>query len=171
MPDPSLTQQILQEAEAPQGPLQIKPAAEGGYNPAIHGDYDPNADYALHPDTEVPQGPPDLEGVAAHLQHVPTSQANGTAPTDDSYAATATFNRFTGRFQTDDQGPGRHSDDAKSKRQMNAFFDVDTAANAHDGRSLRAERQQRRLTKEELKAFRSKAREKKETKRRAWLRD
>ena len=54
---------------------------------------------------------------------------------------------------------------------MNAFFDVDAAAHAHDGRSLRAERSARKLTKKELKMFKEKRREKKEEKRRAWLRD
>jgi hypothetical protein len=54
---------------------------------------------------------------------------------------------------------------------MNAFFDVDAAANSHDGRSLRAERSARKLTKKELKMFKEKRREKKEEKRRAWLRD
>ncbi len=54
---------------------------------------------------------------------------------------------------------------------MNAFFDVDAAANSHDGKSLRAERANKKLSKAELKAFKEKRREKKEEKRRAWLRD
>jgi hypothetical protein len=68
-------------------------------------------------------------------------------------------------------GPGRHSDDAKSRRQMNAFFDVDAAANSHDGRSLKAERSNKKPSKAELKAFKEKRRARKEEKRRAWLRD
>ena len=54
---------------------------------------------------------------------------------------------------------------------MNAFFDVDAAANQHDGRSLKAERQNQRLSKTELKAFKEKRRARKEEKRRAWLLD
>lgn len=54
---------------------------------------------------------------------------------------------------------------------MSAFFDVDAAANSHEGRSLKAERRGKSLTKKELKAFKDKRREKKEEKRRAWLRD
>ena len=54
---------------------------------------------------------------------------------------------------------------------MNAYFDVDAAANNHDGKSLKAERSGKKLTKKELKAFREKRRERKEEKRKAWLRD
>lgn len=67
--------------------------------------------------------------------------------------------------------PDYHNDENKSKRQMTAFFDVDAAANSHDGRSLKAERRGKTLSKKELKAFKEKRREKKEEKRRAWLRD
>jgi hypothetical protein len=54
---------------------------------------------------------------------------------------------------------------------MTAFFDVDAAANSHDGRSLKAERRGKALSKKELKAYKDRRREKKEEKRRAWLRD
>lgn len=137
----------------------LHPAVFGGYNPAVHGDYDPNADYA--------QAPPSPS--AAGLQYDP---ANPTAHlTPDGYAATATFNRFTGRFQAPTLTTENYNDEAKSKRQMNAFFDVDAASNGHDGRSLRAERAGKKLSKSEVKAFKDKRREKKEEKRRAWLRD
>ena len=126
----------------------------GGYNPAIHGDYDPNADYARQYEDQSEQD----------------HNAVGVDPTA-AYAATGTFNRFTGRWQADSINPENHNDENKSRRQMNAFFDVDTAANSHDGRSLRAERSSRKLTKAELKQFKEKRREKKEEKRRAWLRD
>lgn len=126
----------------------------GGYNPAIHGDYDPNADYAIEAQTEE-------------------EKAAATARLDSSsqYAATGFFNRFTGRWQAATLAPENFNDENKSKRQMSAFFDVDAAANSHDGRSLKAERQGKKLTKQEVKAFREKRREKKEEKRRAWLRD
>ncbi|KAJ5874720.1 uncharacterized protein N7529_003150 [Penicillium soppii] len=126
----------------------------GGYNPAIHGDYDPTADYARQYEDQSGQDP----------------NALGVDPTA-AYAATGTFNRFTGRWQADAINPENHNDENKSRRQMNAFFDVDAAANSHDGRSLRAERSSRKLTKAELKQFKEKRREKKEEKRRAWLRD
>ncbi|RMD40051.1 hypothetical protein DV735_g5068, partial [Chaetothyriales sp. CBS 134920] len=127
----------------------------GGYNPAIHGDYDPNADYArAHQATG--SGASGAEATAA-----------AAAAAAEAYAATGAFNRFTGRWQGADFTPDRFSDEAKSKRQMHAFFDVDAAANSHDGRSLRAERQQKKLSKKELKAFKEKRREKKEEKRRA----
>lgn len=140
----------------PLPPVDEKPVA-GGYNPAIHGDYDPNAWYA--------------KGDKADEDEYDAEAAVAGAYNADPYASTATFNRFTGSFQAGDAGPGRHSDEAKSKRQMNAFFDSEAAANSHDGRSLKAERTNKRLSKAELKAFKDKRRAKKEEKRRAWLRD
>lgn len=131
----------------------------GGYDPSIHGDYDPNADYAKVYETEASDGT--FAGTAA-----------ATNPTGaEAYAASASFNRFTGKWQRGDLNPEKFSDEQKSRRQMNAFFDVDAAANSHDGRSLRAERANKKLSKAELKAFKEKRREKKEEKRRAWLRD
>ncbi|KAI9166620.1 WW domain-containing protein [Paramyrothecium foliicola] len=146
--------EVTAQTNAPLPPDSEKPVA-GGYNPAIHGDYDPNAWYA--------QGYNEDEKAA--------DDGAASLDADGAYAATATFNRFTGQFQTADMGPGRHTDDAKSKRQMNAFFDVDAAANSHDGRSLKAERSNKKPSKSELKAFKEKRRARKEEKRRAWLRD
>lgn len=140
----------------PQPPAHEQPAA-GGYNPAIHGDYDPNAWYAKGAANEE-------EAAAAAAQ----SEQEAAA---DMYAATVAFNRYSGGFQTEDMGPGRHSDDAKARRQMNAYFDSEAASAAHDGRSLRAERQNKKPSKSEVKAFKEKRRAKKEEKRRAWLRD
>lgn len=137
-----------------------KPGAAGGYNPAIHGDYDPSADYAVLARSPSPQ------------PYTSASTTAGPPGTDPStYAASASFNRFTGRFQANTLNPENFNDENKSKRQMNAFFDVDAAANAHDGRSLRAERQAKKLSKQEVKAFRDKAKAKREERRRAWLRD
>ncbi|KAK1579479.1 uncharacterized protein LY79DRAFT_592869 [Colletotrichum navitas] len=134
-------------------PTNDRPPA-GGYNPAIHGDYDPNAWYAKGSTAE--------ENEANHAS---------SAAYAAEYGAVAQFNRFTGQFQTLDDGPDRHTDEAKSRRQMNAFFDVDAAANSHDGRSLKAERSGKKPSKAELKQFKEKRRARKEEKRRAWLRD
>jgi hypothetical protein len=142
-------------ASEPAPPTTEKPPA-GGYNPAIHGDYDPNAWYAQgNNDDEAEGGEYD---VAAGVL-------------DDPFVSAARFNRFTGQFQGEDAGPDRHNDEAKSRRQMNAYFDVDAAANSHDGRSLKAERSHKKPSKTELKAFKEKRRARKEEKRRAWLRD
>ncbi|KAI2642521.1 hypothetical protein GGS21DRAFT_175778 [Xylaria nigripes] len=124
----------------------------GGYNPAIHGDYDPNAWYAKNNQDDNEDEVPVMDTATA-------------------YAAIGSFNRFTGGWQGDEQGPDRHNDESKSRRQMNAFFDVDAAANAHNGRSLKAERAGKKPTKTELKQFKEKRRARKEEKRRAWLRD
>lgn len=135
----------------------------GGYNPAIHGSYDPNADYAK----EAQKQEEEEEAAAASA----FAAAAGLPDPNQDYAATAQFNRFTGRFQTSSINPENHNDENKSRRQLNAFFDVDAAANSHDGRSLKAERRGKNLSKKELKAYKEKRREKKEEKRRAWLRD
>lgn len=144
-----------QSQPAPSGaaePPKNERLPAGGYNPAIHGDYDPNAWYAKNSE----------ENASGQDQGVDTAAA---------YAAMGTFNRFTGRWQAAEQNPERYNDEAKSRRQMNAFFDVDAAANSHDGRSLKAERSGKKPTKAELKQFKEKRRAKKEEKRRAWLRD
>ena len=133
-----------------------------GYNPAIHGDYDPNAWYAQKYNTEDEHAT--AAAAAAAAAAVPSME-------DGAYGTTAAFNRATGQLQTEDMGPSRHGDEAKSRRQMNAFFDVDAAANADDGRSLKAERANKRISKSELKAFKERRRAKKEEKRRAWLKD
>lgn len=133
-------------------PPQAQERPYGGYDPAIHGDYDPNASYA-----QPTQQPASLNPSAANAEEV--------------YMATGTFNRFTGKWQAHDVTPELHNDENKSKRQMNAFFDVDAAANSHNGKSLKAERSGKKLSKQELKAFKEKRKEKKEEKRRAWLRD
>lgn len=129
----------------------------GGYNPAIHGDYDPTAPYAQQYEQQCHQ---DASAV----------NAPGMDPTAP-YVATGVFNRFTGRWQAASLAPENHNDENKARRQMRAFFDVDAAANSHDGRSLKAERSAKKLSRKELKMFKEKRREKKEEKRRAWLRD
>lgn len=144
-------------SDAPALPTAVKPGsgAAGGYNPAIHGDYDPNADYARQ---EEDDGDVDYDN--------PSS----TDP-NQAYGATGSFNRFTGKWQSSDMGPERHSDAEKAKRQMRAIFDVDAAANSHDGRSLKEERRNKKLSKDQVKAYNDKRRAKKEEKRRAWLKD
>jgi hypothetical protein len=124
----------------------------GGYDPSIHGDYDPTAPYA---------------------QEAQATEDGGANATDPGalYAATGAFNRFTGKWQAASLTPENFNDENKSKRQMSAFFDVDAAANSHNGKSLKAERSGKKLTKQELKAFKEKRKEKKEERRRAWLRD
>lgn len=132
-------------------PPSSRPA--GGYDPSIHGDYDPTAPYA---------------------QESQAAEGQATAQSDDPniiYTATGAFNRFTGKWQAAGLTPENFNDENKSRRQMNAFFDVDAAANSHDGKSLKAERSGKKLSKQEVKAFKDKRREKKEEKRRAWLRD
>ena len=78
---------------------------------------------------------------------------------------TGTFNRFTGEYQTADKSTERHNDYNKSGRQMGSYFDVDAAANAHDGRSLKDERRNEKLSKKQIKEMAEKRRAKKEKKR------
>ncbi|KAK9234392.1 hypothetical protein V1525DRAFT_413236 [Lipomyces kononenkoae] len=120
------------------------------------------------------------------------SKQKNKPSTEKGYAARGFFNRFTGKWQpyrspTDDNAaeddddfddskpPGEivpfqeFSDENKSRRQLNAYFDVDLAANMHDGRSLRTERQQQKLSKKQVQQFKKKKQEKKERNKRAWL--
>lgn len=126
----------------------------GGYNPAIHGDYNPNASYALEAKAQ------EERAIAA---------VTGPGVPGPDYAASGQFNRFTGRWQAAGINPDNFNDDAKSHRQLNAFYDVD--AYNHDGRSLKEERRAVKPNRAQLKAFKEKRRERKEEKRRAWLRD
>ncbi|KAI9891886.1 MAG: hypothetical protein M1814_002271 [Vezdaea aestivalis] len=123
------------------------------YNPAVHGDYDPTADYAQESEAQ--------EQVEAPAQ----ADENGV------YTATGQFNRFTGRWQASDLKPENYNDEAKSSRQMSAFFDTEAFSSSNNGKSLKAERAGKKLSKKELKQFKDKRRERKEEKRRAWLRD
>ena len=143
---------IPETAPGTEEPVQQQQRPYGGYDPAIHGDYDPTAPYA-----QEQQAPEDASG----------------NPSDPAaiYTATGVFNRFTGKWQPHNINPENHNDENKSKRQMSAFFDVDAAANSHNGKSLKAERSGKKLSKQELKAFKEKRKERKEEKRRAWLRD
>lgn len=135
----------------------------GGYNPAIHGSWDPNAPYAQAYKTTTDN---DTEQVAPAGDPTALDSEGG-----ELYAQTAAFNQRTGKFQLDEQNPERYSDANKSHRQMNAYFDVDRAANSHDGRSLKAERRGKQPTKKELAMWKEKRKARKEEKRRAWLRD
>lgn len=146
----STTAAAVGDAQPPTRPVA------GGYDPAIHGDYDPTAPYAQQTQEEPSDGYPG---------------ASSSGDPNLIYTATGTFNRFTGKWQSTTVAPENYNDENKSRRQMNAFFDVDAAANSHDGKSLKAERSGKKLTKKELKAFKDKRRERKEEKRRAWLRD
>ncbi|KLJ08251.1 hypothetical protein EMPG_16309 [Blastomyces silverae] len=157
-------QQTQQQADASQSSEQqqpIKPRVVGGYDPAIHGDYDPTAPYAQVTQQQQQQQEEGLDAAGAAYSSDPNY----------IYTATGTFNRFTGKWQPGALAPENFDDENKSKRQLNAYFDVDAAANSHDGKSLKAERSGKKLTKKELKAFKEKRRERKEEKRRAWLRD
>lgn len=142
----------------------------GGYNPAIHGSWDPNAPYAQAykqadaADDDTTTAPYMAAAAAAAAGEM---AAEGT----DAYAQAAAFNSRTGRFQAADLNADHFSDAAKSQRQMNAYFDVDRAANSHDGRSLKAERRGKQPTKKELAQWKEKRKARKEEKRRAWLRD
>jgi hypothetical protein len=126
-----------------------------GYNPKIHGKYDPNAPYAQYHKQKRDEESFAEQGVPSLL---PAGQSG-------DYAVAGTFNRFTGNFQDADKSVERHNDYNKSGRQMGAYFDVDAAANSHDGRSLKEERRQEKLSKKQIKELADKRRQKKEKKR------
>lgn len=159
---------------AAQPPISQPTSIAGGYNPAIHGSWDPNAPYAQaykDPDADAAdeaEYQADLAMYHAEMQGAdPTAAAEGF----EYGASAAAFNRRTGKTQPGDQNPERYSDANKSYRQMNAYFNVDQAANSHDGRSLKAERRGKQPTRKELSMWKEKRKARKEEKRRAWLRD
>ncbi|TKA71286.1 hypothetical protein B0A55_07594 [Friedmanniomyces simplex] len=125
-----------------------------GYNPKIHGNYDPNADYAQYHNEKSAQE----KAIEDHGSLAAAQQAA-------NYASIGTFNRFSGGFQSANKSTERHNDFNKSGRQMNAFFDVDAAANMHDGKSLKDERRSQKLSKKEIQELSKKRRDRKEKKR------
>ena len=136
-----------------------------GYNPKIHGKFDADKPYAAYHT---------FLDYLARLKANPgyaLDQAQAQAQPDENadYSTTAGFNSRSGGFQRDDQTTDRHNDFNKSGRQMNAFFDVDAAANTHEGRSLKAERQEKKYTKKEIQEMNAKRKEKKQAKRMAFL--
>lgn len=175
-------------APAPAHQISQPTSIAGGYNPAIHGSWDPNAAYAQaykEPDDTPTTSTAAIAADEAEYQadlamynaemdgSDPTAAAEGFGPlaAGGEYSAQAAFNRRTGQTQAGDQNPERHSDASKSYRQMNAYFNVDQAANSHDGRSLKAERRTKQPTRKELVMWKEKRKARKEEKRRAWLRD
>ncbi|KAK3707625.1 hypothetical protein LTR37_011973 [Vermiconidia calcicola] len=129
-----------------------------GYNPKIHGTYDPNAPYAQYHKKKREEEAGFEQGLVGGL---PSTQ-------DGAYEVAGAFNRFTGNFQSGDKSAEKHNDYNKSGRQMGAFFDVDAAANSHDGRSLKEERRNEKLTKKQVRELAEKRRAKKENKRLAF---
>ncbi|CAK7230166.1 hypothetical protein SCUCBS95973_007480 [Sporothrix curviconia] len=149
------------EAEAETSTGAGAGATVGGYNPAIHGDYDPTAWYATG-------------GRAANNDDSSTTAAdndNATDPIAAAAAAAAAIIQGDSRRGGGSAATNRYNHDAKAGRQLNSYFDVAAASSAHDGRSLKAERSGIKPSKSELKAFKEKRRARKEEKRRAWLRD
>jgi hypothetical protein len=140
--------------EATETPAAIPsvPAAEQPY--VDTSQYTPEEYNAYVAAGGTPSDERDFSGLTYYqLQHGITDPSKVTAEDiANSYAQTARFNRFTGKWQMDKKAED-FSDEAKAKRQMAFYFDVDAAANSHDGRSLRAERQQKKLTKKEVKAY------------------
>nr|POE87373.1 ww domain-containing protein c2f3.14c [Quercus suber] len=127
-----------------------------GYNPKIHGDYDPTAPYARHHEEQR-----EREHAEEQARHgiVPATQQYG------DYVMTGAFNARTGRFQTGEQSAERHNDYNKSGRQMDAYgHNIDAAANSHGGVSLKEERRNHKISKKELTAIREKKKQRKRAK-------
>lgn len=119
-----------------------------GYNPKIHGNYDPKADYAQYHNKKRAE------------------ESGSVAPVvlPPGYGAEMILNARTGHAQAKGPGAEHHSDSAKSGRQMNAFFDADAAANAHEGRSLKEERQKQMYSKQQVAEWKTKKAERKKKK-------
>lgn len=134
---------------APKDPLE----GYKGYNPKIHGNYDPKADYAQY------------------HNNLRAQESNVVAPVvpPPGYGAAMILNARTGHAQANRPGAEHHNDANKSGRQLNAFFDADAAANAHEGISLKEERQKQTLSKKQVAEFKKKTQERKRKKKMDWL--
>lgn len=123
------------------------------------GSWDSKADYVKYS-----FGPPSKQAVA---QTEPSSAGPAEAPFDP-YQVLGAFNRKNGNFQAPEIGPERHSDQAKSGRQLNAHFDLEKAAQDHNGQSLKAELREKKLSRKEVQQFRKRKIEKKKAKLRSF---
>ncbi|KAK6413919.1 hypothetical protein LTR95_017800 [Oleoguttula sp. CCFEE 5521] len=163
--DPKILAEEAEEADDQTAPLHYdepkpKTFAYQGYNPRVHGSYDATKYYdAWHQWLKY------SERLASSSSAQQAQQAQENA----DYRAAAGFNSRTGGFQREDVTAERHNDYNKSGRQMEAFFDAQAAANMNDGKSLKAERQAVKYSKEEIKEMNAKRKEKKNAKRMAFL--
>ncbi|KAM0723641.1 hypothetical protein Q7P37_000629 [Cladosporium fusiforme] len=142
-------------------------------NPMNYDDPRPRNGWQGYKGLEI-DGPWDPNGyyMAYHnwLAKLEEDKANPqAAATDQTYASSAQFNAQTGRYQTADQSADRYDSSNRAGRQMNHFFDVDSAANAHDGRSLKEERRAMTHSKKEIAEMNQKRKDKKHQKRMAFL--
>ncbi|RKP05946.1 hypothetical protein THASP1DRAFT_10916, partial [Thamnocephalis sphaerospora] len=95
---------------------------------------------------------------------------NGGAASVGDYVTQARFNARTGRFQADPSlTPERHSQSARMTRQCEVFFDYDAYVEQR-GQAAAAGKRNRPLTKQELETAKRRRKEKKEAKKRDWLR-
>lgn len=106
----------------------------------------------------------------AHMTH----QEDGSATSkkgevkEADFAFQARFDRRTGRFIADvNKTVENYTADARADRQLSRY--VDASQMHEDGRSLRAERAAKEYSKQEMKVFKQKYKEKREHRRRAWL--
>lgn len=153
-------EKATREDESGPLPYDDKDPSNGwqGYNPRVHGPYDKSKPYSAY------------HNWLAYEKENPASAAGqqAQAAAYQTYDSTAQFNSHTGRFQTGEQSADRHDAASKAGRQMSAFFDVDSAANSHDGRSLKEERRNNKPTKQEIAEMNQKRKEKKLQKRLAF---
>jgi hypothetical protein len=156
-------EKLIRENERGPLPYDEKDPANGwqGFYAKVHGAYDKNAPYVAYHNWRTWD--------AENEKAASTAQAQTTA-TYQNYDSYAQFNAHTGRYQTGEQSADRHDPANRANRQMSAFFDVDSAANSHDGRSLKEERRNKKLTGKEIAEMNRKRKEKKDAKRMAFLR-
>lgn len=129
-----------------------------GFNSRVHGAWDKDAPYVAYHNWLA---------YAEALEANPSGSA--AQPAYQTYDSTAQFNAHTGRYQTADQSTDRYDSSNRAGRQMNHFFDVDSAANAHDGRSLKEERRNNKPSKKEVAEMNQRRKDKKHAKRMAFL--
>lgn len=152
-------------------------SASAAYADPVHTRQPPNVDAEAN--ETVPAGPTDLDPDLAFLDPglYASSAGRQSGGQGAAYTARGTFDRRTGRFVPSDAAtaydPSRHSQTAKAKRQMEAYFDVDQWEKAKDDEFAqrgekdggdRKNRHSKHPTKKELELYKERKKEKREAK-------
>lgn len=109
----------------------------------------------------------------SHLQQAGYQPANDQQGQAADYTATASFNRGTGAFHNPEMFPNRdpslYTPGASQERQLSYYVQPHFKDEPHDGRSLKAERAAEYKSRKQVEEWRRKAAERKEKKKRDYL--
>ncbi|OLL21777.1 WW domain-containing protein [Neolecta irregularis DAH-3] len=90
---------------------------------------------------------------------------------EPEYAYSQRFSRRTGKFLSESKRPENHTKDARARKQLEQFYDIEAFEKQRAGRSLLEERRNMKFPKSQLKELIKKRNERKEARKRGWLMD